>query len=241
MSQEMNAPGVEAVVGQAPKTSGFKGLYEVVVSPSAYFAKVKQKPTVLVPYIVLGLLVLFFFFMSADLLVDWRMTMPDVQEQMSNSGMSEAQMRVAMKYSIIGGGTIAMLLGPIVIAALAMFWGNFVMAGKARFKQLLSVALWGEYIFALGMLVTLPLMLAKGSIGVSLSLAAFLGQPDPTSVLYVALSKISVFHIWELIVIGFGLSIIYDFPRNKGMWLSVLSMGLLSILQVVTTGIQQLF
>ena len=117
---------------------------------------------------------------------------------------------------------------------------NFVFAGKARFKQLLSVMLYGEIIYGLGMIVVLPMVLAKKSILVSLSLGVLAASQGPESILYLALSKIDLFLIWEIIAIGIGLSVIYGIPRNKGYLLSVLSMGMLSIMHVVFSAVGKL-
>ena len=120
-------------------------------------------------------------------------------------------------------------------SALAAFWGNFIMAGKARFKQVTSVILYGEILYAVGFLVQVPLMLYKNTLLVSLSLGVLVPNPSPTNVLYLILSKFNVFLIWELIVVGIGLSIIYGFSRNKGFLLSVLSVGLAAALQLATS------
>ena len=95
--------------------------------------------------------------------------------------------------------------------------------------------LYGEIIYGLGMLVILPMVLAKKSILGSLSLAVLAAGQGPDSILYLALSKIDLFLIWEIIAIGIGLSIVYGVPRNRGYTLSVLSMGLLPVIQVLTT------
>ncbi len=243
MSQEMNLPEAGAAADVAvtpPKTSGFKGLGEVIYSPVAYFKKVKESPTILVPYIALGIVSLVVLLLLTNLIADMQMQNQQVQEQMANSKLTPEQMKGYMKPFIIGLGLPVLLLGPLVIAGLAMFWGNFVFGGRARFSQILSVACWGEYLFALGGLLVAPLMLAKGSMLVSFSLAPLVANLGPENFWFVLLSKISVFHIWELIVIGLGLSIVYEFPRNKGMWLSVLSMGLLSIIQIAWVGIKSL-
>ena len=115
------------------------------------------------------------------------------------------------------------------------------MGGKARFKQLLSVMLYGEIVYALGMIVTLPMILAKDSMLVSLSLGVLVPNPGPQNLAYMALSKIDVFIIWEIIVIGVGLAAVYGFSRNKGYLLSVLSMGMLSILAILSAAIGQAF
>jgi hypothetical protein len=145
-----------------------------------------------------------------------------------------------MRYNILIGGILALLLTPLIAAAFAAFWGNFVFAGKARFKLLLSIMLYGEIIHALGLLVALPMVLAKKTILVGLSLGVLAVDQGPSSLLYLALSKIDLFIIWEIIAIGIAFSVVYPFSRNKGYVLAVLSMGMLSILHVVFTAVSKL-
>jgi hypothetical protein len=130
---------------------------------------------------------------------------------------------------------------PIIAAALGMFWGNFVFAGNAKFKEVLSVMSYGSLVYALGFIFVIPLMMASDSFLASYSFAAFVSEPELKSVLYVFLSKINLFLIWEIIVIGIGLSVLYKIPRNKGYLLAVLSMGMLPILDVVQTAIKSMF
>ena len=187
----------------------------------------------LVPYLALAALMIIFFVMVGNLIVEVSM------KAMRESPNPPAVMPSAnvMKVSTIGGGVIAMLISPLLIAGLAMLWGNFMMGGAARFKQILSVTLYAEVLYGAGMVVTGLLMLYKHSMLISLSAAALLSNPNPQSWLFVLLSKIGVFYIWELIVLGIGLSVVYGFSRNKGYLLSVLSMGLLSAIQIVWTAI----
>ena len=152
-----------------------------------------------------------------------------------------AQAAEIMWYSTVAGGAISYLLVPLLAAALALFWGNVVFAGRGSFKSLLSVMLYGELIYAVGNLLLLPLVLAKDSLAVGLNLGILVADRGVQDVLYTALSKIDIFIIWEIIVVGIGLSIIYGFPRNKGYKLSVLSLGLLSVLAVAGSAIGSMF
>lgn len=216
-----------------------KGIIQVLINPTTFFKALKDNPKILIPYLAIAVFVFIFMFTMSDLILQAQIDSPQFQKQMQGQQMTP-QMMTMIKYNIVIGGTLAMLLAPLLAAALALFWGNFVFAGQARFKQILSVILYGEIIFAIGLLVHIPLMLAKGSVLVSLSLAVLAANMGPESFLYVALSKVSLFLIWELIAIGIGLSILYDVPRNKGYVYSLLSVGMLSILHVVFTGIAQL-
>jgi hypothetical protein len=233
--EQANSAGVNAPQ-QSVKGLSFKGILQVFYSPSAFFQQLKDQPKVLVPYIVLAILFAVSFFLIADLLVQLQVESPELQEQLQGQPVTD-QVRQLLKINVLVGAMLAFLLAPLLAGALAFLVGNFFMGHKARFKQLLSVVLYGEIIYAAGALLLAPLMLAKGSVLVSLSLGVLAASQGPTSVLYLALSKIDLFIIWEIIVVGIGIATVYGIPRNKGYVISVLSVGMLSILHVLVTAI----
>jgi hypothetical protein len=202
------------------------GLYEVLFSPGEFFKKLKDSPKLLVPWIVLAVGIFAAMYAMSDYIVEMQQQI--AQEQGQDVGAVPPEI---MKWTTIGGGTMFLLLYPLLAAAVALFWGNVVMAGMAKYRQLLSVMLYGEIIYLVGMLVTLPLIIKKGTVLVTISLAALV-SPDPQNWLYLLLAKFSVWFAWEIIVVGLGFSAVYGFPRNKGMWLSVLTVGLLSMVHV---------
>ncbi len=219
-----------------------KGIAEVFYKPAEFFTKLKDNPKIFVPYVVFVLLTFASLFLLKDLIVETQTSSPQFAANMEKSGQSVTPELISiMKISTLVIGTIAMSLYPLVVAALALFFGNFVMAGKGSFKKLLSVALYGGILYVLGSMILIPMMLAKNSMMVSFSLAVFATDYGMESILYTALSKISIFQIWKIIVVGIGLSTIYNFPRNKGYVLAVLSVGLLSVLQIVFAAIGAMF
>ena len=223
---------------------GFRGLVKVFTSPSELFSKVKEDPKIFVPYVAMGVLALLLMIVLLPYIMELQMQSEQFRQAMEQQGGSATvrqQAEAVMKFTVPVFGTAAMLVLPLLIAALAMFWGNFVFAGQASFKAILSVTLFGEFLYLVGGWATVPMILAKDSMLVTYSLAALMPNPDPTSFLWTLLSKVSVFHIWELVVLGIGYSIVYQLPRNKGIWIAVLSMGLLSILHAVITGLGGLF
>ena len=103
--------------------------------------------------------------------------------------------------------------------------------------EILSITLYGGVLFGICQLFLIPLIIAKGSMAVTLSLGALVVDQGIQSLTFVALSKIGLFYIWEIIVVGIGLSIFYGESRNKGYVLSVLSVGMLSIMHILITAI----
>lgn len=226
----------DASPSSAPPVSSFAGLIEVFHKPAAWFEKLRGNPKVLVPYMVLAVLTIGMFLLIGDVIVKMQMESPQMQEQLQGQALPE-QAAVMMWWSTVIGGTFVMMLAPLLAAALALFWGNIVFAGKGSFKALLSVMLYGELIFAVGNLLVVPLVFAKDSLAVGLNLGVLVASRGLQDPLFMALSKVDLFIIWEIIVIGIGMSVIYRFPRNKGLWLSVLSMGLLTILGIAASAI----
>lgn len=220
-----------------PKDTGlsFRGLWEVFTSPSAFFKKLVAEPKLLVPWILIGLLVLVFFALTANMIFDMQWQNPKFQERMQQSpGMTKDQMRAIVSTTTIIFGTIAMLLSPLLIAALALFWGNFVFGGQATFRKILSVTLYGEFLYVLGaMILNLPLIMAKGSLAVSLSPAVLVASMGIEHPLYVLLSKFSVFHIWEIVALGIGFSVCFSVAKQKGYMIAFLSAGLVALIHVL--------
>ncbi|MBU8933044.1 MAG: YIP1 family protein [candidate division Zixibacteria bacterium] len=219
----------------------FRGLIEVFYQPTSFFEELKDSPKVLVPYLALAVVCGLFFYLATDFIVAMQMELPEVQEAMEAQRIPLEQMKTIMWYQTGIGGIIALLLAPLLIAGLGLFWNNFVFGLKSSFKQVLSLVLYGEFLYMIGAMVHVPIMFAKDTIMVTFSPAVLVADQGMTSIWFVLLDKFSVFHIWEIVVVGIGLSVLCEVPRNKGYLLAVLSVGGLSVLHVITTGIGMLF
>lgn len=217
---------------QKDRSLPWRGVIRVFSGPSKFFSELKDQPRVLVPYIIFGVLFAVFLLLVQDYLWAMQANSPQMQERLQGQELPP-EAEVWGKRAIVIGGTLVMLMLPLIEAAVVMFWGTFVFAGQARFKQVLSACLYGNILFAVGMLVHVPLIMAKDSAAVTLSPAVLVADQGYQSFAYQALSKLSLFHIWEIAVVGIGLAAIYGFARNKGYWISVLSLGLLSALSLV--------
>ncbi len=222
---DTNTAGAIAPVGPG---FSFQGLLEVLFAPTKFFGKLKDNPRILVPYLVLVGLVFAYMVGIGDVMVKAQLKI--MQEMGQPTG---ALPEGLLKWSSIGSGMLGLALMPLVTAGLGMFWGNIIFGYQASYKQLLSMVLYTEIIYAVGLLATLPLVLAKQSLTVSYSLAVLVADQGPQSIAYQTLSRLGVFYIWEWIVAGIGFSVIYGVSRNKGMILSVLSVVLLSVIAIL--------
>ncbi len=217
---------------QSVQGLSFKGIFQVFTQPTAFFDQLKNDPKILIPYILLAIIFAVVAFLIGDLIVQMQLDSPQMEQQLQGQPVTE-QMKQMMKVSSSIALVLGLLLAPLCAAALALLVGNFFMGLKAGFKQVLSVMLYANIIYGLGMLVLAPMMVAKGSMVISLSAAVLVASHGIESLPYVALGKIDLFIIWEIIIAGIGLAAVYNVPRNKGYVLSVLSVGALSILHIV--------
>lgn len=237
---EQNSVVTPAPAGQGVKNLSWKGIIQVFYQPAAFFDQLKSQPRVLVPYIIVVVLFVLGFVLLADITTQMQIDSPEMAQRLQGQPVTP-QIRSAIKITSIVFPSVFLSLYPLLAAGLAMFVGSFVMGGEARFKQVLSVILYGTIVYVIGFLIHVPLILAKGAMGPTLSLGVLAMSQGPQSVAYVALSKIGLFNIWEIIVAGIGLAAINKFPRNKGYWTAVISIGLLSVLHVVLTWVQKMF
>lgn len=214
-----------------------RGLYEVFTSPTKFFTELNARPKILVPYLVVAIVVTIFMVSCVDMIFQLQIQSPQFQEQLAqNPGMNVERMAGFMKPWIIVGGVITMLLAPLLYAGLAMLWGNFVLGGRGTFRHVLSATLYGEVLYAIGgMLLLLPLILAKGELGVSFSPAVLVASQGIESPMYALLSKFSVFHIWEIVALGIGYGIVFGLSRKRGYIIALLTIGLVAAIHVIWT------
>jgi hypothetical protein len=207
-----------------------RGLVQVFYAPGEFFAQLRERPRVLVPW--LAIIIGMFLFGLATWQYSARISIEFMQSLVDKGVIPASQIPPleTLKWRTIGGNVINPLLAPLLIGGLAILIGNFIMGGSARFKQILAVTLYAEFLYTVGNLIHIPLIYAADSMTASLSLAAILSDPNVTSPLFHVLARISVFYIWEIIVFGIGLSAVYGFSRNKGYVLSVLSIGIPSLI-----------
>ncbi len=210
---------------QSVKGLSFRGVGEVIYKPAAFFEQLKNNPKILVPILVIFIGVFIAAFSVADI------QQKDQIELLRNSRLAQNQpldTETSVEKNLIGAafaGILVSFVPTLLTAALAMLLGSFLMAGGARFKQVWSVILYGSVITVLGMLVKVPIILAKGTTFVSLGFGALIPSLEPTSAAFILLEAFNFFSIWEIIVVGIGLATIYGFPRNKGYIMSVVSIG----------------
>ena len=162
--ENLNNPdqtAAEPVAADADKGLSFKGLFEVFFKPGQLFEKIKNNPKILIPYLGLLVLSLISMYFMIDAFVKMQIESPELQERLQGQPLPESALSI-MRISGYVVGVLATLLIPLIAALFAMFFGNFVMAGKARFKQILSVMIYGQFLFEIGTLIASFFIYSKG-------------------------------------------------------------------------------
>jgi len=204
-----------------------KGLYMVFYKPGEFFENVKNTggmSCVLIPYTMFGILV----FISAYLIVD--IETASVMSEIARQGIdpNTAPPEWFTKRGLLMGRMIN-IITPFITTGIVSF---FLMVKKLdhEWGKILTVVMYGEFLYAVGLLLTSFLILATGSIhsGFSLGpLAIKNGYEPTTSVLFAIASKIDVFLIWEIVIVAIGLEKILGLKKKRTT--SLFSLRLFSI------------
>jgi len=211
-------------------------------SPTETFKSIDKKPTWIIPFILLILVVLVTQFLSIDI------TMADQKAAMASRDLTDAQLNAAtarmdgpMKYVGLIGAPIAVLIVWVIIAGVFLFAGNVIMGGKTKFKSLMAVVSWSSLIGLVQLPLTTFLIMSKGTrFGVTTSLAALLPAQEigaKTPLLHVVLKQFDIFIIWQLVLWILGISVVYKFTLQKS---ATMVITIWAIYAVVSIGLGQL-
>ena len=207
----------------------------VYFSPAETFTSLDRKPDWLVPMILLAVLTVISVFLIAP-------QMQDMQIQaMMDRDMSEDEAYAAyettaafMKYLTPVFGVIGVFLVSLIIAGIFFVVFNFMMGGESTYKKVLSIYCYIAFgVGLIGTIVRVPLVMAKNSMEVQTSLAAFLSIDMKDQFIYKLLAKFDVFVVWQLILFIIGFQIIYKFSRGKAATGVLALFGLYVVISIV--------
>lgn len=200
--------------------NGFQKVIGVFTSPGKTFASLNITPTWILPIIIYIAVSVAFIFFAQKIIIKEAITVQ--QEKMAERGMTTDEMNNSlamaekvMKITIPLAAVAMPIIMIVVISGVFRFVGNVVMGGSATFKKVFSITAHSFLIHVLGALIILPLVLAKGSMQVSFSLAALMSDEAKGTFLYQFLAKIDLFWIWWIAVYSIGLAVIYKMRTQK--------------------------
>ena len=188
-----------------------KGLYSAYFKPAEFFGKLKNNPQILVPFTTLMAFFIIYNTWTLDLAIKPeadRLAAKGVDFNTLEHEGKHPFLKLKLKRLVLHN-IPRTLVYPFIIAAFTFFWMSMIRPGS-RYRQALSLILYGEIIYNLGALLK-GLLLARG-INISFTLAPLaevFGFGDGT-MLFHLLSKIEFFLIWEIILIAIGMSVFLE-------------------------------
>jgi len=195
--------------------SGFGRVIGVLVSPDKTFRSIAERPTWVVPLLLLTLLTAMVGWFAGHR-IDYEQT---IRQEMADRGekVSEAQIQQAVNLTQRFGWAFALLpavFSPVVylLIALAFLVALRLSGSEIGYGQSLSVTLHAMMPWAVQALLSLPLILRLDTIdpevmkrgGVLMSNLAALAPEGSGKVLFALLASFDLFTVWALILLVLG-------------------------------------
>lgn len=204
--------------GAAPAPKGLVArVIGIIVAPRETFASVVAHPRWLG---MLALTVLVGIAAVSGLMMTerGRQAALDAQvAQMENFGVTvddqmyrnmERQMAIA-PYTAAAGVLVSVPLMYLIVAGILFVVFNAVMGGSATFRQLFTVVVHVGPVGLLHQLFTVPVSIARGTMGSVSHLGMLVPMLDEKSLVARFLGSIDVFYIWQFLVLAIGLGVLY--------------------------------
>jgi Yip1 domain len=215
-------------------------MFDIYTSPTSAFQRLKEKPTWLVPLIIIVVVNMVAAMFTAQY-VDWDAQRQKAIDQMRERNMSEADIQKAtenmdrifrsplVRYgSPLVNGLVTSVVGVLFLALIYNICLP-LLGGTGSFVRSLSVTAWAGLAAVPGAVIRIVLVLLKRSAEVSTSLAALFPSVKSGFVV-VILSRLDPFAIWQLILAGLGLKVVFDLKGSKSYWLVFSVWGVLTLI-----------
>jgi len=221
-------------------------MFQVYTAPASVFARVKEKPVWLLPMVLALVANLAVVFVSTQY-VDWteqrqvaidRMrerNMTEDQIQKATEGMDKFYSSPLMRFGLPLVG--ALFTGVIAVLFMTIIYNVALPLVGARgdFVRTLSVVTHAGLVTIPASIVHIVLVLARRSAEVTTSL--LLAAPGlKGGFLAVVLSRVDPFAIWQLILAGLGLGIVFEVRGSKPYWIVFSVWGLLTLVFALLGG-----
>ena len=203
--------------GSAPRAGLLSRFIGIITAPKATFASVAAHPTWLGMLAVTTLITV--LCTSGPMFTEWgQQAALDQQVRMLESfgqtidDAAYTRMQTGIKFAAYTSGIGILVFSPVMLLITsAIFYVIFsvAMGGNATFKQQMAVNAHAGVIPTLALLFATPLNYARGSLSSTTNFAVFFPMLDENSFFARVLGVIDLFWIWYVIVLAFGLDVLY--------------------------------
>ena len=198
-------------------------MIRVFYAPGETFEAVGQRTTWLdwfVPTISIVLVTLVTVQLTMPLILQAQSEM--VQEQLKNLPENQrqqmlTQMQGVTRISTVVVTPIAVFAGLFIAGGVLLLIARYVLDGKVRYGQMLTVWGYSSLVSIIGLLVRTPLMLAKDTVVVHTGLGVFLSDEMVKTFLGRILAGIDLFSFWQFCLIGIGLAVLTGASTRRAL------------------------
>ncbi len=199
--------------------SGVSKVFNLFFEPRKVFQSLNLKPTWIVPYIIVALLSIGFFYYTYPYIMDQQVQRIENNDRIPQQAKGEIIEKLKeqshpplWQLGIAPAGTLVTF---VIIAAVLFFVFNVLLGGDSSYRRVFSLYCYSSLVAIPSMIVKFPLIMAKGNMNVQTSPALVLSPDSQGSFLYSVLSSFDVFTIWQVILLSIGLGVMYKFSTKK--------------------------
>jgi len=112
---------------------------------------------------------------------------------------------------------VGFIIRLFIVAGIMLFLANIIFGGSTSYLRMLNAYSWTLMITIPATIVTIPLIMAKGSMDVSLGLGV-LASADMGGFLSTFLKSFEIFTLWQVWLAGVAISVLAPTSTAKGFW-----------------------
>jgi hypothetical protein len=206
-------------------------MFDIFGSPSALFSRLREKPVWLLPLILATVASLAATAVSINY-VDWSAQRDTMLERFDQSNMTAEQKEEAlermeqfstnplMRYGLPLAGALVTQLVAFFFLALIYNLSLPLLGTTGNYRRVMAVTAHAGLVALPAALLRILLVVLRRSAEATTSLlAAFPGLEG--RFLQVILSRLDPFVIWQLVLTGLGLKLVFDIKGSKSYWLVI--------------------
>ena len=203
-----------------------KNLKNLIWEPSALFNDLKEKPTWLLPFIIICLIGVTLAFILHPFQIKLLLAnIPkDIPEESATFMLHRVNKSKYIGYSLI---PLVTLLRLAIFSGLILL-GSYLFSDNLKYKQVFSIVSWSNIILILGGILNVIIIYLEGVNSINdptdlatIGLSMFFNADSIDIVWFTLLSEISVFSVWFIILVSMGVKIIGRITTSKSAFISI--------------------
>ncbi len=208
--------------GNAPERLGFSGkLWNLFLDPRKTFDSVGDGHEWIVLWLIIAAIALAGYYPIKDIVKTSQIEQVEKQLEGNPGVTPEQRQEIVDNMAENFENPVWLLLTPVFqliamlfVAAVLLFIANIILGGNTKFILMLNAYAWTGMLTILGTLVVVPLVMAKGSMDVSLGLGVLASEETGPFVKKV-LTSFELFGLWQVWLSSVAVSVLGKAPIGK--------------------------